>query len=160
MELFKLDPGLIIWTWIAFGALLFILGKFVFPSLLNNIKSREKLIAQSVDEADSIHKRLEDINVEYAEVIKKAHTKADAILLQTRKDAEVLKSTLLEKAEKEAADIVTRARLKTAEERDMMLRSLEKELADFVCSTAEQVVGRSFTSSKDHELARELVQTL
>ena len=106
MELFKLDPGLAIWTWIAFGILFFILWKFAFPVLIGNIKEREKLIAKSVDDADEIEKRLKEINIEYAEIIKKARTEADGILLETRKESDLLKRKLLLKAEEEAADIV------------------------------------------------------
>ena len=160
MELFTLDPGLAIWTWIAFGILFLILWKFVFPALLDNIKNREHLIAQSVDDATEIQKRLERINTEHAGILKKARKEADDILRNTRKEAEVLKKKLLEKAELETEEIIAQAREKIAAEREALLQSLQEELADFVCDTSERIIGTSFTSEKDREWARELAKTL
>lgn len=160
MELFALDPGLAIWTWIAFGILFFILWKFAFPALIGNIKDRENMIAKSVDEADEIKKRLEDINTEYAEIIKKARTEADGILLEVRKESEILKKKLLDKAEKEAEIVISYAKERMEEERESLLISLQGEIADFVCDTSEKVVGSSFTSDKDREWVMELADTL
>lgn len=160
MELFTLDPGLAIWTWIAFGILFSILWKFVYPSLMENIKNRENLIAKSIDDAAEIEKRLEGIKKEQSEIIKKARAEADGTLRKTRKEAKVLKQKLLGKAEEEASEIVVRARDRMAEEREALLQSLREELADFVCDTSEKIIGRSFTSEKDQEWARELAKTL
>ena len=54
MALFKIDPGLAIWTWIVFGALLFLLQRYVFPNLLRSVRNREATIARSVDNAARI----------------------------------------------------------------------------------------------------------
>ncbi len=160
MELFKLDPGLAIWTWISFGILLLILWKFVFPSLIGNIKEREKLIAKSVDNADEIQKRLDEINKEYAVIIKRARSEADGILLETRKESDVLKKKLLLKAEQEASDIVEKTKDKMLEERDSLILSLQNEIADFVCDVSAKIVDTSFTSDKDREWALELAKSL
>ncbi len=160
MELFKLDPGLAIWTWIAFGILFLILWKFAFPALIGNIKDREKLIAKSVDNADEIQRRLEEINTEYAEIIKKARSEADKILLETRRDSDLLKNKLLVKAEDEAAVIISQTKEKMTEERESLLLSLQSEIADFVCDTSEKIVSSSFTSDKDREWALELAKLL
>ncbi len=160
MELFTLDPGLVIWTWITFGILFFILWKFVLPSLMGSIKNREDMIARSVDDAEEIQKRLEGIKKEQAAIIEKARAQADKILSETRKESEVLRMKLLKKAEKEAAAVVAQARIRAAEEREVLLQSLQTELADFVCDASEKIVGTSFTSEKDHVLAEELAKTL
>ena len=160
MELFTLDPGLAIWTWVAFGILFLILWKFAFPALLDNIKNRENLIAKSVDDAADIQKRLESINTEHAGILKKARKEADGILLNTRKEAEVLKKKLLEKAENEAEEIIAQARERMTAEREALLQSLQEELADFICDTSEKIIGSSFISEKDREWTRELAKTL
>ena len=160
MELFKLDPGLAIWTWISFGILFFILWKFAFPALIGNIKAREKLIAKSVDDAEEIQQRLNEIDTEYSEIIKKARSKADGILLETRKESDVSKKKLLLKAEQEAADIVKHTKDKMLEERESLILSLQNEIADFVCDTSAMIVDSSFTSDKDREWALELAKSL
>jgi len=160
MELFELDPGLAIWTWISFSILLFILWKFAFPVLIENIKEREHLISKSVDNADEIQKRLDDINTEYAGIIKKAKSEADGILLETRKESDILKKKLFLKAEQEAEAIISRTKEKMAEERESLIMTLQGEIADFVCDTSAKIVNSSFTSDKDREWALELAKSL
>ncbi len=160
MELFAIEPGLAIWTWLSFGLLFFILWKFLLPSLLKSIRDREKTIAGAVDNAREIQERLDEIKKEEAEILVKARTQADKVLSDTRKEAEVLKSRLLAKAEEEAEAIVSRAKIKAVEEREVLLQALQEELADFVCDASEKVTGVSFTSEKDRKMVKEMAQTL
>ncbi len=160
MALFTLDPGLVIWTWIAFAVLFFVLWKFVLPPLLASIREREEKIAGSVDNAEEIQKRLEGIKKEQEEILKEARGQADKVLRETRKKSEVLRQELLKKAEKEAEEIVSLARIRAAEEREALLQSLQAELADFVCDASEKIIGSSFTAKKDHLFARELAEKL
>jgi F-type H+-transporting ATPase subunit b len=160
MELFTLDPGLVIWTWVSFGILFFILSKFVFPPLMENLKNREKTIAKSIDDAAAIEKRLEEIEIEREELLKETNARADELLMKTRSDAEQLKQSLLEKAEKEASAVLEQARKKAVAEREALLRAMQDELADLVCDASEKVIGKAFIGEKEREYSRELVKEL
>ncbi|MBU1087926.1 MAG: F0F1 ATP synthase subunit B [Candidatus Omnitrophica bacterium] len=160
MDLFKIDPGLAIWTWIVFGITLTILGKFAFPALLSNIKIREKTIAQAINNAVQIEKRLSAIEQEQAEAIKASKAQASEILRQTRNQAENIRKELLEKAEEEAQDILAQTKIKIAEERVAVIQSIKSEIADFVCDASEKVIGKSFVSKDDRDWVKELVEIL
>lgn len=160
MELFKIDPGLAIWTWIVFGITFMILWKFAFPYILNNIKNREKIIALSINKASLIEKRLADIEKEQVQMIKETKAQTSEILRQTRLQADVLRKELLENAGQEARDILAQVKIKIEEERMAMIRSIKLDIADFVCDASEKVIGRSFVSKDDHAWVNELVETL
>ena len=160
MDLFRIDPGLILWTWITFGVLLFLLGKFVFPPLMNSIRTREEKIRQSVDRANQIEQRLAEIEQEHAATVKRSRDEADEILRRAREDAEAVRSRLLEKADREVQEIYAQARARIAEERAAAVESIRQEIAELVCETSEKVIGRSFTTEEDRDWARELVETL
>lgn len=160
MDLFKIDPGLAIWTWITFGILFFLLSKFVFPSLIKNLKQREMTIADSIDNAARIEKQLSNIEKEHKAIIQRSRQEADEMLRKTRKEAEQIRMSIIEKAEKEAQTILDQARQKIAEERITALQSVRSELADFICDTAEKVVGHSFLAAEDKEWTRELVKKI
>ena len=160
MDLFKLDPGLILWTWITFGALLFLLGKFVFPGLFDTISSREKKIRQSVDKASQIEKRLADIEREHSEILQRSREEADEILRKTRAEAEEVRKKLLEKADKEVQELHDQAMVRIAEERAAAVESIRMEIAELVCSASEKVIGRSFTSEEDRDWVKDLIETL
>ena len=160
MELFKIDPGLAIWTWIVFGITFMILWKFAFPHILNNIKNREETIAEAINKASLIEKRLSDIEKEQSEMIKESKAQCNEILRQTRLQAEILRKDLLEKAEQSAQDVLDQAKMKIDEERIAVIQSIKMDVADFVCDVSEKVIGRSFVSKNDREWVNELVETL
>ncbi|MBU1043570.1 MAG: F0F1 ATP synthase subunit B [Candidatus Omnitrophica bacterium] len=160
MDLFKIDPGLAIWTWIVFGITLTILWKFAFPALLTNIKTREKTIAQAINNAAQIEKRLSAIEEEQAEAIQLSKAQASEILRQTRNQAENIRKELLAKAEAEAQDILAQAKIKIEGERVAVIQSIKSDIADFVCDAAEKVIAKSFVSKDDRIWVKKLVETL
>jgi len=160
MDLFRIEPGLILWTWISFFILLIIMYKFVFPTLIQNIRDREKKISNSVDDAEQIRKTRENLKGERAAVLKKAQNKGAEILRQMRKETDLLKKELEEKAELDAADILKQAQAKAEEEKHIAIRQLKTELAEFVCDTSERIIGRAFVKEEDQKWTRELAERL
>jgi F-type H+-transporting ATPase subunit b len=160
MELFKIDPGLMLWTWITFGVLLLLMGKYVYPPLLANLKSREKKIRDSVRNADQIEQRLADSEREHEEMLKRSMAEADEILRRTRAEAAKVRQRLVAEAEQEVEQMYAQARARIAEERQAVVESIRQELADVVCEASEKVIGKSFTSAADRDWAKELVDTL
>ncbi len=160
MELFTLDPGLAIWTWISFGILFFILWKYLLPPLMGSIKKRELFIAESVDNADEIKKRLLEIRAEQSDILEKAKQEADRIITNSRKDAETVKKKLLLDAEKEAETVVSQAKIRAAEEREILMQTIQKEIGIFVCEASEKIIGTSFTGEKERILAEKMAESL
>ena len=160
MDLFKLEPGLAIWTWISFGILFFILWKLVLPVLLGNISKREELISSSVDNAEKIEIRLGEIQSEREEILSSARKEADELLHRTRSEAEVLKKELLKKAEQEAEQIITSARSAAEDERTAAIIRLRDELADFICDVSDRITGFAVTGDRERQFARESVKSL
>ncbi len=160
MELFTLDPGLAIWTWISFGILFFILWKYLLPPLMVSMKKRELFIAESIDNADEIKKRLNDIKTEQTEIIEKAKQEADKIISKSREDAEIVKKKLIKNAEKDALVLIAQSKINAEEERELLLQKLQKELGIFICEASEKIIGTSFTGEMDRILAEKMAETL
>jgi F-type H+-transporting ATPase subunit b len=160
MELFQIEPGLMIWTWISFLCLLAIMYKFVFPTLIQNIKHREDMISKSVDDAEIISKTREKIDSERADVLKRSKTEGDDILRSTRKEADLLKKNLEEQAELSAAEIIKQAQQKAKEENIVARQQLKTEIAEFVCDASEKLINRAFVKEDDQKWTRELAESL
>ncbi|HBE03472.1 MAG: ATP synthase F0 subunit B [Spirochaetes bacterium GWF1_41_5] len=160
MNLFAIDPGLAIWTWIVFGLLFLILWKFALPPLLKSLKEREAVIAGSVDSALQIEKRLSDINTEREEIIRLTKNEADSLLHSARADAETLRTNLLSQAEQEAREIASRAEKKTSARRLALFDEMRLELSDLVCITAEKLVKRSYNGAADKKWTRGQINLL
>lgn len=160
MNLFTIDPGLGIWTWVSFGIMFAIMAKFILPMILRNMQNRETLIHTAVDKAQEIERRLAALEEERQSVLRQANQEADELLRRTRLQAEQLQRELAAKAEAEAQAILVQGRQRLQEERAAALETLQEELADFVCASAEKVVGTSFTSTQDRAWAREMARSL
>ncbi|MFO7936891.1 MAG: F0F1 ATP synthase subunit B [Kiritimatiellia bacterium] len=160
MDLFKIEPGLMIWTWVSFLTLFVIMYKFVFPILLQNIRDREEKITRSVEDAENIRKTREEIDVERDEAVKNAKIEGNEILHRIREDADLLKKNLEKKAQSDADTILQQARDKAKEEKDDTMQQLKAKLAEFVCDASEKIIGRSFVTEEDQKWTRELAEQL
>ena len=160
MELFKLEPGLMIWTWITFGALLLFLYKFVFPHLIEGMKLREETIANSITNAEKIETRLNEIHIEENDIRALAKKEADHIRENARNEAREIREQLIKKAHKEASDIINAARNRLEQEKKEAFERMHEELADIICTTSGQLVDHSFSSEDEKNWARELVEQL
>ncbi len=160
MDLFSLDPGLAIWTWISFAVLCVILTKAVFPKLFENIKNREAVISRSIDNAAEIEARLKAIDGERLEILRQARAEAETLLKNTGQEAETLRRSIQAQAEREAADIVAEGKIRAVAERQAAIDTLRVELADFVLVCAGTIVGSTLSGAKEREWSRELVKRL
>ncbi len=160
MGIFAFEPGLAIWTWVAFGLLMFVMSKYVFPVLLKNIKDREKAISDSVDNAEAIKKRLEDIEKEHKHIIVEAKKKSDGIIIDARKSADVLKKELLKKADAEALAVIEEAKERISEERKIAMASIQKDIVELVCDGSEKVIGHSFLKESDQKWTAGLIDDI
>ena len=160
MDLFKIEPGLFIWTWITFGFLFLVLAKWVYPPLLASVKQREKKIADSVDKANEIEKRLFDIEKEHQAIIAEANKRGDELLREVRRDADVLRKKLEAEAEKQAEGILEDARKKIDEERLAVLDALRDDIAKFVLDASGKLVDHSFDNDKEKQWVKKLVTKL
>jgi len=158
--MFSLDPGLAIWTWIAFAVLFFVLSRFALPKLLQTLKERETMIGKAVDDARKVEQQLADAESERQKVLSKARAEADQILREAREEAEALRRKLAEAAETEAEGIAAQARLRLVEEREAAMVELRDDLAALVCNASEQVIGKSFIGDAERAWAKELVEQL
>ena len=50
--MFKLEPGLIIWTSISFGILFIFLYRFILPQIIKYLEEREMKIFKTIEEAE------------------------------------------------------------------------------------------------------------
>ncbi len=160
MALFRLNPGLVLWTWITFALLFILMKKYVIPRVAENLRDRENEIADAVDNAEMIKQQLEETEDEREAILAKAKGEADEILSRMREEVAGIRRELIEKAQKEAAQVVTSARERMEQEREVLLKGLYDDLAEIVCDASGRLVQRSYTSADDLKLSRELVEQI
>jgi F-type H+-transporting ATPase subunit b len=160
MDLFRLDPGLGIWTWVIFGLLFFIIAKWVVPPLLRNLENRERLIAKSVDDAVALDERLKALERERLDILAEARAQGEVLIREARQQAEELRRSLLEEASRDAEALVAQGRSRAAEERREAVEALRDEVAEFALTCADAIAGMRLTGEAERAWAREKAKTL
>jgi len=125
---------------ITFLILLFLLKRYVYGPITGLMDQRAEKIAQGLNQADEAKRRLQEAEIEAAELAKAAKTKALEILNQAEKSAGQLREESVAKAREEAEGIVAAAREEIAAEVQKARGQLQAELADMIVLGASRIL--------------------
>src|SRR5215208_5976701 len=124
------NTSLIFWEIITFVILLFLLYRYVYPPIRDQIQRRQTEIELAIDEAQ------------------KTRSEAREILAEARKQGEAARERAKREARAEGDRIIQRAREEIERERDAALRQVRGEVADMVILTTERVIGHEHLISE------------
>lgn len=159
IALAQLDPtgifdlyrtNLVFWEVVVFAILLFLLYRYIYPPIKDQIQRRQKEIEGAIDEAEKTRKEARELLEEYRRQIADARGEARQILDESRKQGEAQRERAKKEAREEGDRIVQRAREEIDREREEAVRQVRAEVAGLVIQTSETVIGRSL-ENEDHE---------
>lgn len=147
----ELTPQLnqVIYSTVAFFILLFLLGRFAFPPIVNMLEERAKKIRESLDTAERIRIEAEQLLQDYKKQLAEARAEAQQIIEQGRQFGESVKKEIVEKAKHQSDQMLSRATAEIVRERDLAISELQKQVADLTIGAASRVIGKSL-SKDDH----------
>src|SRR3712207_74724 len=141
------NTSLIFWEIITFLILLFLLWRYVYPPIRDQIRRRQSEIDRAIDEAQKTRTEARELLAEYRRQIEEARGEARQILEEARKQGDAQRERAKREAREEGDRIIQRAREEIERERDNALRQVRGEVAEMVILTSERVIG--------HELDRD-----
>ena len=128
---------------VAFGLLVFILGKFVWPRMETTFAARVEAIEGGIAKAEQAQEQANQLLEEYRQQLAQARTEAARIRDEARADAAGIKDEILAEARVESERIVTAGREALAAERTMLVRGLRTEVGGLAVDLAERIVGEA-----------------
>ena len=160
VSIFSGDLGNMIWTLVIFLLVLFVLGKFAWGPILEQLTARESFIRNSLEEARDDREAAEARLKEYEDRLAAARGEATAIVEEGRRDAETVRQSIEDGAKDEAAKIVERARREIDLAKDAAVEEIYGVASGLAIEVASKVV-RKELSGEDHErLIDEAMQKL
>src|ERR1043166_7929671 len=105
-----LDGGLVIWTLVVFGLLLYVLRRSAWPVLLAAVREREQKLERQLAEAEKNRAEAAALLEEHKRLVAAARGEAQEILNKAKTVAEKERATLLAKAREEYEQLLGRAR--------------------------------------------------
>jgi F-type H+-transporting ATPase subunit b len=152
------DVGNALWTVVIFVLVVLVLGKFAWGPILDQLKTREKFIHDALSSAKQQREAAEATLKEYGEKLRAARAEADAIIAQSRGDAERLREEMRQKAKGEADTIVQNAERQIRLETGRALQQIRHEAADLSVMIASKLIQRNLSKEDNEKLIEDALR--
>lgn len=136
------DPGLIIWTLIAFGAVFLILKKFAWKPILNALEEREQTIASSLEQAQKARDEMARLKSDNEKILSEAKEERAQLLKEARTLSDKLINEAKEKAKEEAHKIVANAKVEIENQKKAALIEVKNQVGQIAIDVSEKILKR------------------
>ncbi len=147
-----IDWRMLLLNLLAFGILVWLLGKYVYPPLVKTIDERERSIEKSVAAAHEAEARAEKSQHEIQKLLRSARTEADEIIARAHAEASANVAEAEQKAKSRAEQIVKDAHVQLQADVSKARQALKHDTARLVATATEQIIHEKVDSRKDAEL--------
>ena len=128
---------------IAFGVIVYLLGRKVIPPINRAMTARQDAIRKEFAEAEEAKKAAGNAEAEFKAQLADARKEAARIREQAREDGAQIIAEMREQAQTEANRILEHAQAQIAAERQQALTTLRSEVGTLATSLAGRIVGES-----------------
>jgi F-type H+-transporting ATPase subunit b len=154
------DGGLVLWTLIVFGLLLFILKRSAWPVLLRAVRDREERLERQIAEAEKSRAEAAKLLEEHKKLLAGAKAEAQEIMNHAKTAAEKEHAALVAKAREAADEQLSRARREIAEEKSKAVVELRREAVDLSLAAAAKLIDAKLDNDANRRLVTEYLETL
>jgi len=154
------DGGLVIWTLVVFGLLLYVLKRNAWPVLLAAVREREQKLERQLAEAEKNRAEAAALLEEHKRLLAAAKGEAQEILNKAKTVAEKERATLLAKAREEYERLLARARKEIDEEKEKALLALRQEAVDLSIAAAAKLLDANLDTEANRRLVTEYLAGL
>ena len=151
-SLMDLNPGLAVWTVLAFLLLLGLLGKFAWPAILGGLKERESTIEESMARAENALAEAKRLQSDTDAQRQEAGRQAQTILREARESATQMRDADVERTKGEIAAMQAKALAEIEQQKTNALAELRSEVAALAIGAAEKILGEQIDSAKQSQL--------
>lgn len=154
------DGGLVIWTLVVFGLLLYGLRRWVWPELLRAVREREQKLERQLAEAEQSRQEAAKLLEEHKRLLAAAHADAQELLTKAKTLAQKERETLLAKAREEYEQLLVRARKDIEEEKAKAILELRREAVDLSIAAASKLLEAKLDTEANRHLVMDYLATL
>jgi F-type H+-transporting ATPase subunit b len=137
---------------IAFVAMVLILGRWVYPRVMEAAEGRQRQISEQLEAAQRARQEAEERLAGAEAQLKEARSRAAEVLEGANRSAEQLRAELRGRAQEEANRIVAGAQRDIEAERQRAIDAVRGQVADLVIAATEKVVGETLDEQRHRSL--------
>src|SRR5919199_6442387 len=158
--LIKPVPGLAIWTLVAFGLTYWVLKRYAFGPIQQQIDRRRETIRQSIEDAENARNEARKLLEEHRALIGQARGQAEEILGEARRVAESQRQRVKEETEADRQRRLEETRRQIEAETQRALGAIRAEVAELTVVAASKVTGKVLDSEDHRRLIDEAISEL
>lgn len=151
MELVTPGLGLIFWQTIVFVIVLFVLGKFVWPSILKALKEREENISTAISQAEKAREEMANLTAANEKLLHEARMQRDLMLKEAQKQSAEIVNEAKGKASEEATKLIEKAKDSIQGEKRAAIADIKNQAATLSLEIAEKLLRRELSDKKAQE---------
>jgi len=148
MDLVTPGIGMIFWSTLFFLVLLFILGKFAWPSILTAIKARNESIRKALDAAGKAKEEMAQLQADNKKILAEAKAERDALLKEAKHVKDKLIADAKETAAEEAKKLVQNARQAIQAEKAAAINDMKEQMVTLSVDIAEKILRKKLEESE------------
>jgi F-type H+-transporting ATPase subunit b len=137
---------------IAFVAMILILGRWVYPRVMDAAEGRQRQISEQLAAAERARHEAEQRLADAQASLDESRTRAAEIIEAANRSGEQLRGDLRTRAQEEARRIVDGAVRDIDAERRKAIDSVRGQVADLVVAATEKVVGETLDGQRHRSL--------
>lgn len=157
MALLKIDPGIIIWTWITFLLVLAILGASTWKIILKGLNARADKIQEDLEEAEKTRENAKKSLAAYREQIDNAKAEASSIIENARIEANRVRDKIINNAREEAEANKNKILFEIDRSKEEAVNSVRKQAVDIAIVMAETILKRNINKEDNQALINEFI---
>ena len=142
-KLLSPDIGLSIWTLIAFGLLVVVLGKAAWKPLIEALEEREHTIKAEREAAEAARKAAEELKASLDAELAKLAAKAQEAMAAALKEGSKAKDEIMKQAQEEARVLAEKTRRQLEDDKNRLVGELRKEVAGLSVLAAERLLKKA-----------------
>ena len=155
MENLGINLGFFLFQLLNFLLLLFLLGKFVWPRVLNMLDQRSERIEQGLEDARAAEEARANAERERDKLLAQARAEGQKMIEEARQRADEQEKSFLRDAAREADDLRAQARAQAEEERNRILAETRTQIVSLAMAAAERLVGQSLDEKRQKAILKD-----
>ena len=153
------DPGLFIWSTVAFLILLVLLRKFAWKPITEALNERERSIEDALAKAEMAKEEMAKLTSENEQLLREARIERDQILKEAKELKDQIVNDAKTSAQAEGAKMIEKAQNEINNQKIAALAEVKGQVATLSLEIAEKVLRNRFEDqNKQHELVSDLLK--
>jgi F-type H+-transporting ATPase subunit b len=152
------NVGVMVWTLVAFAITLFVLWRWAFPRITEQLDKRRLAIEESIEAAERTRTEADRLLGEYRERLREAREQSDEIVTRARQASERLHDDAKADAARTREELMERTRRDIEQETRRALDDIRKEVANLTVLATERVARKTLTEEDHQRLIQDALQ--